>query len=231
LRHWDYSAAQKPDRLLVNSHFIRNKVQRYYGRDAEVVYPPVDLALFKPEAVTERTYFLAIGRFLHYKKFDLVIQAFNELKLPLKIVGDGSEEPKLRRLAKSPFIEFIPFTESAGKLRLLYAGARALIFPQVEDFGLVAAESVACGTPVIAYDAGGAREIVNDRSGLLFSAQNPQAIIAAVKEFLKQEHLFQPEEVSKTAERFSKDRFIREIQHHAETTAALKSARVVARFA
>ncbi len=231
LRRWDFAAAQKPDRLLVNSRFIQEKVGRYYKRVAEVVYPPVDLTLFRPMDPDKRSYFLAIGRLLHYKKFDLIIRTFNALNLPIKIVGEGPEETALRRLATNPLIEFLPFEESSGKLRALYAGARALIFPQVEDFGLVAAEATACGTPVIAYAAGGAREIVNNANGLLFKEQTPAALTAAVLEFLEREPIFRTTQVAQTAERFSKERFIAAIVKHAAETAAGNSTGATTRFA
>lgn len=207
LRWWDKKAAQKPHLMIANSEFIANKIKQYYNRTARVIYPPVDTKMFYPsKRPKKKTYFLAVGRMLHYKRFDLIIQAFNELGLPLKVVGTGPELQKLKLMTYSPKIEFVPFVEENEALRVMYAGAKALIFPQTEDFGLVAAEAIACGTPVIAYNAGGAKEIViPKKNGLLFNAQTPEAIISAVAEFSKMK--FAPKSVAKTAQRFSKEKF------------------------
>lgn len=216
LRRWDYRAGQKPDALLANSRFIAEKIRHAYGREAEVVHPPVDLARFYPDPSVSRglpgqgEHYLAAGRMLHYKRFNLVIDAFNELGLPLTVVGDGPELEKLRRAAKSN-ISFLPFESDTDKLRKLYSSAKAFIFPQVEDFGLVAAEALACGTPVIAYDAGGAKEIVEDgRNGILFSAQTPEALVAAVRRFGTKS--FNPVAVAASAERFSKEEFVKRVR-------------------
>src|SRR3989344_3087006 len=157
LKRWDYLAGQRPDTLIANSVFIADKVKKYYGREARVVYPPVDTAVFYREVPSSKfqvpSYYLAVGRLLHYKRFDLIIGAFAKLGLPLKIVGNGPEFQNLKfkiENLKLANVELIPFV-SDEELRKLYNGARALIFPQVEDFGLVAAEAQACGTPVIAY--------------------------------------------------------------------------------
>ena len=145
------------------------------------------------------------GRLLYYKSFDLGIEAFNQLKKPLKIIGAGPEFKKLKSLVASPLIEFIPPVADKD-LRFFYSNAKALIFPQIEDFGLVAAEAQACGTPVIAFGKGGAAEIIeNKKTGLFFNEQTPQAIINAVKEFEKMN--FDRQYIRKTAERFSKAQF------------------------
>ena len=207
LRRWDYRAGQKPNIVIANSRFIAEKIRRAYGREAEVVHPPVDTAVFYPDASVRRgDRYLAAGRMLHYKRFDLVIDAFNKLGLPLTIVGDGPERAALKRRASST-IEFLPFVPDTAELRRLYSSAKALIFPQVEDFGLVAAEALACGTPVIAYDAGGAKEIVADgRNGVLFPEQTAEALIAAVRRF---ETLpFDRNRVAASAQRFSKEKFV-----------------------
>jgi glycosyltransferase involved in cell wall biosynthesis len=211
----DARFAQYPDLMLANSQFIAKKVKEYYDRDAEVVYPPVDLDVFHPDqAHSSRlkadSYFLAIGRFLPYKKFDLIIDAFNKNKLPLVIVGAGREESKLKARVKSDRISFLPYQDDA-KLRELYNGARALIFPQVEDFGLVAAEAIACGTPVIAFNGGGVKEIVQDgASGVLFDSQSVSSLQTAIDRFLKM--TFDRQKIAQGAQRFSKDHFVKAIQ-------------------
>lgn len=206
LRMWDRLAGQKPKILLANSNYIADKLKRYYNRQAEVLYPPVDLKVFYPDPkIKKGGYFLAAGRMVHYKKFNLVIQAFNKLNLPLLVVGDGPELENLKKLAKSPKIHFLPFA-GESELRALYNGAEAVIFPQVEDFGLVAAEAQACGTPVIAFAEGGAKEIVEDgKTGILFRHQSPDDLIFAVKKFLLLS--FDENYIRESAKRFSKTKF------------------------
>lgn len=211
LRWWDFRAAQKVDVFMANSKFIAERIKKYYKRDSIVLHPPVDTKKFYYRPATSyklkaKSYYLMAGRFLHYKRFDLGIEAFNHLKLPLKIVGSGPEFFNLQKLIKSPLIEFVPFVDSAVKLRDLYSNASALIFPQVEDFGLVAAEAQACGLPVIAYRGGGAREIVIEgKTGIFFDRQTPEAVIEVVLKFSKM--CFRRSVITKTAQRFSKENF------------------------
>lgn len=218
LKRWDRNAARRVDVFIANSHFIADKVRAYYGREAEVVYPPVDTAFWKPLSRTElktnqlstKNYYLMVGRLLYYKRFDIGIRAFNELGLPLVIVGAGPEEEKLKKLATSPLITFKKDLTDE-ELRAEYARAKALIFPQVEDFGLVAAEAQACGTPVIAYGKGGGSEIVvNSVTGLHFTSQTSEALKDAVRQF--ETVKFDRRAVVKNAKRFSKDAFIKDMR-------------------
>lgn len=206
LRWWDKRAGQKPNILLANSNFIVGKIKKYYNRDAEVVYPPVDMKVFyRDKKVKKEGYFLAVGRFIHYKKFDLIIQAFNKLNLSLIIVGAGPEEKNLKKIARSAKINFLPFARE-DELRVLYNGAEALVFPQLEDFGLVAAEAQACGLPVIAFDGGGVREIVKDGvTGILFPYQTTDSLMMAVKKFLL--FSFNEKVIRASAKKFSKVKF------------------------
>ena len=209
LRWWDKKVAGKVDIFLANSNFIADKIKKYYDREAIVLNPPVDTKIFyydskshKPEA---KSYYLMIGRMLHYKRFDLGVEAFNKLGLPLKIIGGGPDLKKLKAMAKSN-VDFLPFLKDVSELRKIYNGAKALIFPQVEDFGLVAAEAQACGLPVIAYREGGAKEIVIDgKTGLFFNKQTPEDIINAVNKLSTQS--FSRKAISDSAVRFSKENF------------------------
>lgn len=218
LKRWDYRAAQAPDKILAISKFIARKIKDYYHREAEVVYPPVsrDLFSYSQKESKSKGYFLAAGRLMHYKKFDLVIDAFLELGHPLKIVGAGPEEARLKARASGWWtknkIEFVPFV-SDDELRKLYRGAEALIFPQVEDFGLVAVEALACGTPVIAYAGGGALETVQDGvNGLMFQKQTKSDLISAISRFKKMK--FSRKKISRSAEHFSVENFSRGILAH-----------------
>jgi len=215
VRHFDYMAGQRPDKIIANSNYIANKVRSYYGRPAQVIYPPVDLKKFYFEKnTTPRNYYLALGRLLPYKRFDLIVKAFNHLKLPLKIVGTGPDEKKLRRLAGSS-IEFIPYVSSDDEVRQLYSSAKAFIMANEEDFGLVMAEAQACGAPVIAYGAGGALEIVqNQKTGLLFHEQKPASLIKTIKT-LENLH-FDRTAISQSARRFGRANFTTAIQTEVE---------------
>ena len=216
LRRWDFKAAQKPDFHLANSKYIAEKIKNYYGCEAKVVYPPVDLNRFYYDNAYDsykRSYYLAVGRLLHYKRFDLIVSAFGRLGYLLKIVGDGPELNRLKARTKKMRafnIEFIPFLKDENDLRKLYNGARALIFPQVEDFGLVAAEAQACGAPVIAYAGGGVLEVVQSgETGIFFEKQEPKSLIEAVQKFEKTQ--FSREKIADLAKRFSKERFKKEV--------------------
>lgn len=211
VRHFDYLAGKKPDKILANSQYIASKIQSYYGRSAEVAYPPINLEKFYLSDIDEpKDYYLALGRLLPYKKFSLIVEAFNQLGTPLKIVGTGPDEKKLRRLAK-PNIEFVRYVDSDNEIRQLYAGAKAFIMANEEDFGMVMAEANACGTPVIAYDAGGAKEIVQDgATGLFFKDQSPESLIGAIQRL--QGMKVDRAKISQTAQRFSRAKFINAIR-------------------
>ncbi len=209
LRRWDKRASGKVNVFITNSHFIAGKVHAYYGRDAYVVYPPIDTEIFTRRASDEtKDFYLMAGRFLYYKRFDLGIKALQALKRPIKIVGSGPEGKKIRKLASRQYVEFLENVSDA-ELRRLYASCRALIFPQEEDFGMVAAEAQSCGAPVIAYSKGGASEIVKHQdTGFLFTEQTKEALMDAVREC--EFRNFDRGYISRTAERFSRERFRRE---------------------
>lgn len=211
LRRWDNKAAQRVNVFAADSQFVADKVLSYYKREASVIYPPVDTDIFYPDSKsTRKEYYLMIGRLLYYKGFDLGIKAFNRLKKPLKIVGSGPEAKKLKELADDRYIKFIPFLNDE-ELRQTYSDAKALIFPQIEDFGLVAAEAQTCGLPVIAFNQGGGREIVeHKKTGFLFNEQTVPGIMAAVGDF---EHLtFHRDYIERRAQKFSKERFQKEFR-------------------
>lgn len=207
LRRWDLRAAGRPDLILTNSDFIRRKIEKYYGRPAIVVNPPVDdEKFFYDSSIVRGDYFLAAGRLMHYKRFDLVVKAFNESRLPLKIVGRGPELANLKKLAKSPAINFLPFVESDDDLRRIYAAARAFIFPQTEDYGMTAAEAIACGTPVAAYRAGGAAEIVKEGvSGTFFSEQSADSLREGAERVVKMK--LNPRKISESVSDRGKEKF------------------------
>lgn len=207
IRMWDRLSADRVDFFLANSEHVRKRIQKYYRRDATVLYPPVETKHFE---VAEKTgkYFLAVGRLTPYKRFDLLIQVFNKLRLPLRIVGAGREEKKLRKMAGGT-IEFLSDVDDRT-LRAIYQDARALLFPQTEDFGITPVEAMSCGRPVIAYAEGGALEtIIPGETGIFFNEQRPEAIEKAIHNF--QKHTWDPKKIRKAAERFDSDIFAKNL--------------------
>ena len=210
LRHWDVRTSDRVHHFIANSHHVRQRIQRHYGRDAAVIYPPVDTEHFSGSGVPG-DYFLVAGAFAPYKRLDVAIHAFNVLGLPLKIVGTGQEEAALKQLAR-PNIEFLGW-QSDAQLRDCYARCRALIFPAEEDFGIMPLEAMACGRPVIAYGRGGALEtIVDGVTGLFFAEQTPDALREAMGRFVTMESRFEPARIRRHAELFNRDRFAAELQ-------------------
>jgi glycosyltransferase involved in cell wall biosynthesis len=179
LRVWDFAAAQRVDTFIANSHFVARRLKQLYRRDADVLHPPADLELFTPLENTKREYYVIVGRLVRYKRFDLAVAACKKLDVPLRVIGDGTERAALEKLA-GPRTEFLGI-QSHDVIREQLAGARALLFPGVEDFGITLVEAQAMGCPVIAYAAGGAAETVRDgETGVLFHAQSADAVADAM---------------------------------------------------
>ncbi len=216
LRTWDTASSGRVTRFVTISEFVRNRIRSYYHRDAVVIYPPVECDRFHLSG-SKGDYYLMISAFAPYKKVDQAVLAFNKLGRRLMIVGKGQEEKKIRKLAGRN-IEFLGWVDDK-ELPDLYAGCRALVFPGVEDFGLVPVEVQAAGRPVIAYGRGGVLETVvpyldkaHPGSGLFFGEQTPQALIRAVEKFEEVEDHFEPKRIREHAMRFDKKRFIREFK-------------------
>ena len=181
LRIWDRLAAERVDRFVCNSHYVSERVKKYYKREATVIYPPVDTSFFKPSDKIG-DYYLIVSRLIPYKKVDLVIQSFNDLKIPLKIIGKGPEYDKLKKMANSN-IEFLG-SLTDGEVKEYYSHALAFIAPQEEDFGITPVEAMASGRPVIAYNKGGLKEtVVEGLTGTFFNEQTPQCLIDVIQKF------------------------------------------------
>lgn len=208
LRKWDKIAAQRPDAYLAISKNVRQRIKKYYGRKSEVVYPPINLTKWRMGKQEPADYFLLVSRLVPYKKTDLVVKAFNQLGLSLKIAGLGNQLRRLKRMAKKN-IEFLgELTDQ--ELLSYYQKCQAVIFPQAEDFGLVPLEAQACGRPVIAYQGGGALEtVIEGKTGLFFSPQTVGGLKEAIKRF--DTASFNPGVCRQNAERFSQERFKKEI--------------------
>ncbi len=211
LRLWDREAAYRVDKFICNSNFVAQRIKKYYKQESEVIYPPVDTDIFNLNNKTdkEQDYFLMVGRLLPYKRFDMAIEAFNKLELPLKIIGNGPEMRKLKKMANWN-IEFLG-EKNNQELKQCYQNCRALIFPQEEDFGIVALEAMACGRPVIAYRGGGALEsILEGKTGVFFDEQTVGSLIEAVKKF--EDLKFDSRAIYQHALKFNKENFTKKIK-------------------
>ena len=214
LQRWDCEAAARVDHFIANSRFVRERIREYYGRSAEVVHPPIDTHYFTPPALNQREdFYLAAGALVSYKRFDIVVQAFNANHRRLVVAGDGPDLQRLRRMATRN-IDVRGWVTSE-ELRRLYRTARGLVFAAREDFGMVAVEAQACGCPVIAYGAGGSLETVQDGvNGILFAEQHPDDVIRAIHRFELQ--AWPLEQVRFRTETFSRESFKTRIKKFVE---------------
>ncbi|MBI2415733.1 MAG: glycosyltransferase [Candidatus Kerfeldbacteria bacterium] len=215
VRVWDKMAAERVDRFIANSKVVQNRIHKYYKVPSDVIYPPVDTNRF--EIGTPSDYYLAGGRLVPYKRFDLVVAAFNRLGRKLKIYGTGPELSALQSQAKTN-IEFVGKVSDTD-LAKLYQGALAFINPQIEDFGITMVEAMASGRPVIAYAAGGAQEIVlAGETGEFFYYQTWEDLADAVVRFKPEQ--YQPSRIRARAEEFSLPVFTKAIQQYVEDALA-----------
>ena len=217
LQFWDRRSSKGVDRFLANSRYVADKIDRYYGREAFVLPPPVELERFARAPLEEGGkggYFLWVGALAPYKRLDIALEAFRELKLPLWVVGSGQEEARLRT-------ELPPNAKMIGQisdeeLSRVYHDARALVFTANEDFGIAPLEAQAAGRPVIALRRGGALETLTSATALFFDEQTPEALEAAVIGFDRWERDFQPAAARAQASRFTKEafqsRFLEQVQ-------------------
>jgi glycosyltransferase involved in cell wall biosynthesis len=219
LQRWDVRSANRVDYFIANSQNVAAKIKRLYGRDAAVIHPPVDLERFNlhPDL---RTYYLVVSALVPYKRVDIAIEAFNQLRLPLKVAGEGPLQERLRTLAQ-PNIEFLGWV-SDDELASLYARCQALVFPGEEDFGITPLEAQASGRPVIAYGRGGALETVvpleddnaSPATGLFFAEPTAKSLMAAVELFQKSRERFEPAAIRSHAGKFSRERFRAQISDY-----------------
>jgi glycosyltransferase involved in cell wall biosynthesis len=205
LRLWDAASAVRVDHFIANSQNVAERIWRYYRRDSTVIYPPVVMDTLD-ERVTREDFYLFVGELVSYKGADLAIDAFNRLMKPLVVIGRGSEFQKLKKRCGST-VKMLGWQDEAS-LRQHYRRCRALVFAADEDFGIVPVEAMSAGRPVIAYDAGGAREtIVPGKTGILFREQTAEALAEAVLQFEREEESFDPAAIAAHAAHFAKDRF------------------------
>lgn len=204
LRAWDYTTAARVDYFVSISHAVSARIAKYYRRESTMIMPPVDTSRFQIASARD-DYFLVVSRLIPYKRIDLAVEAFTRLGLPLRIIGSGRYEKKLRRLAGKN-ITFMGQLSDA-EVRDHMARCRALIFPGEEDFGLTPVEAQASGRPVIAYGAGGALSTVIDgETGIFFYEQTVESLMAAVESFRDEQ--FDPQRIRRHAEEFDTQRFM-----------------------
>ena len=205
LRRWDRYASRRVDRFVAISNHVRHRIRRLYDRDADVVYPPVDVERCRPGGVRQGDFDLVVSALVPYKRIDLAVATYAESGHPLKVVGTGSEFEKLRRQA-GPNIEFLGW-RSDRDIVDLYRACRLLVFPGEEDFGIVPLEAQACGAPVVALGRGGATEtLVPEETAIFFTEQTSTALAAAVAR--AGEVTWDEKRIRENAERFSPQRFV-----------------------
>ncbi len=214
----DQRAMEKVDHWISNSDFVADRIAKYYNAKATTLYPGVETDSYVQAGKKdpERIYFLAVGRFIPYKKFDLLVETFVKNKLPLKLAGKGPELEKCKLLAKgAENIEFLGFVRD-DELPDLYAHARAFLFPAEEDFGLTPVEAMSTGTPVIYYDKGGARESVGEW-GIPFHAQTSEELKKGIDIFINQESNIHRDHIVERGTSFDEARFREKLAQYLES--------------
>jgi glycosyltransferase involved in cell wall biosynthesis len=229
MRAWDIATAGRPHRYAAISRHVAGRIRAYYGREADVIHPPVDLSAFSP-GTGDGGYYLMVNAFAPYKRVDIAIEAFNRLGGELRIVGNGQDEARLRAMAK-PNISFLGWIGPEA-LRAAYAGCRAFVFTAEEDFGITPVEAQGCGRPVIALGKGGALETVVPHpafpspgvwpaagaapTGVLYPTQSAEALIEAVRFFEAHERDFEPAAIRASVARFDRPRYLAEFKDFVE---------------
>ena len=217
IRLWDYRTAHGVDHFIANSEFIARRIKKVYGREADVVYPPVDVDAYEM-CEDKDDFYLTASRMVPYKKIKLIVEAFNEMPdKQLVVIGDGPEYGKIKEIAKGNIVlmGYQPFVVLKEKMQK----AKAFVFAAEEDFGITPVEAQACGTPVIAYGKGGALETIRgqeceDSTGLFFYRQTTEAIIEVVRSFETLSTDIVPQICRNNAERFSTERFLTDMRSY-----------------
>ncbi len=204
LRQWDSKASERGDMLLAASKAVQRRIELYFRRESEVLYPPVDIDMFEINTGEREDYYVIASTLVPYKRIELAIEACNQLGRKLKIVGEGPHRKELERRARDTveFFGYMPHEDLAALLR----NARGFIFPGEEDFGIAPLEAMASGTPVIAFGKGGALEtVVEGKTGIFFKEPTPESLMKTLEHF--EQEKFDPMECGKQAEKFSQSRF------------------------
>lgn len=216
LRMWDMASAQRVDFFATTSQAVAQRIRKYYRREPAIIHPPVNTRRFEPSPAGHDDYFLIVSRLVPYKRIDLAVEAFNRLRLPLRIIGGGRDAARLRSLA-GPTVELLG-PQPDAEIRRHFQRCRAFLFPGEEDFGITPLEAQAAGRPVIAFGGGGALETVREgETGLFFNEPTPDSLAAAVETFLRLPPThFRPESVARHAATFDTEVFKERIRRHVE---------------
>lgn len=214
IRLWDASTANRVDHYVANSRYIARRIKKTYGKPSDVIYPPVDVDKFTLREAKEEFY-LTASRMVPYKKIDLIVEAFSQTDKKLLVIGDGPDMAKIKSKAGKN-VELLGFASDETMADLM-GRAKAFVFAAEEDFGITPVEAQACGTPVICFGRGGARETVLDgESGLYFMEQNTKELLAAVAKFEQNYDKFEPVKIRENSLKFSRARFEAEIKSYVE---------------
>jgi glycosyltransferase involved in cell wall biosynthesis len=212
LKRWDVASAKRVGRWVAISRHVAARIKKIYNSDADVIYPPVDAGFFTPGG-KQGSHYLIVSALVPYKRLDVAVRAFNRLRLPLTIIGEGPERKHLEAMA-GPEVEFLGWRTNE-EIREHYRSCRAFIFPGEEDFGITPLEAQACGRPVIAYGKGGALETVNEgETGIFFTEQNETALADAVRRLGR--ITFDPARARANALRFDRARFKERLRGYIE---------------
>lgn len=204
-RAWDVAAANRVDLFVANSRTVARRIWRTYRREARVIHPPVDVERFRADQPRD-DFYLTVSRLVPYKKVELIVQAFGDLGLPLVVIGDGPDEPRIRQLARGN-VKILGHQSDEAVADHMQR-CRAFVMASDEDFGIAAVESQAAGAPVIAYGRGGATEtVIEGETGLFFAEQSRAGIVQAVRTFEQSRHRFDPARISAHARQFNRRRF------------------------
>lgn len=215
MRHADLKGAQRPDYYITISEYAREMIKKYYGREAIVIHPPVEIEDFKFKKRKMNNYYIVTSRQVNWKKIDLAVKACMMTQRKLMVVGEGPEHKRLVKLAEgTDLIEFVPLVDKK-RLAELLTSAKGYLFPSLEPFGIAPVEALAAGCPVIAFNEGGARDYVkNGENGLLFEKQTAKSLAEAILKFEKME--FDRDKISKSVDDYSVKRFEKEIKDYVE---------------
>ncbi len=213
VKHWDLMASKRPDKMYAISSAVQDRIKKFYNRSSDILYPPTDTERFANSGTQKRSGFVTFGRQVQHKRFDLAIAACNEAQVPLTVVGNGPEHARLKQMAGST-ISFKTNVSDADMVKYISA-AEAFIFPNEEDFGIVAVEAQAAGTPVIAFRAGGALDtVIEGVTGEFFDEQSSASLAKVLKEFNYK--IYNRQALLENAHRFSEQIFKDNIQEIVE---------------
>lgn len=239
LRMWDRVSADRPDYMIANSLFTKERIKKYYGRESVVIYPPASICHserneqenrvneaeeskleiknrsldYTRDDIISQRYFLVVSRLSPYKEIDAVVEAFNKSELPLVVIGEGQQEKYLRSIAKEN-VKILGW-QTEEKMKKYYSGARAFIFAGMDDFGIAPVEAMAQGIPVLALRKGGALEIIEEgKTGEFFASNKPEIISESVRRFVEKEKNYDKNLIIESVKKFSKERFIKELTEY-----------------